>query len=98
MSGDKRWSVVDAQYPYLEWDGGGYKGWLGILVDDDGADTLAVDCLPDHEVLAAHAALIEDVRDAARLRSLAATFDSHLNRGQTYTGAQVAAMLRDGEG
>jgi len=37
-------------------------------------------------------------RDAARLRSLAATFDSHLNRDKTYTGAQVAAMLRDGEG
>lgn len=53
-------------------------------------------------------------RDAARLRlleadadarsdkalrhDLAATFDSHLNRGKTYTGAQVAAMLRDGEG
>ena len=36
--------------------------------------------------------------DAARLRSLAATFDSHLNRDKTYTGAQVAAMLRDGEG
>jgi len=35
---------------------------------------------------------------AARLRSLAATFDSHLNRDKTYTGAQVAAMLRDGEG
>jgi hypothetical protein len=30
--------------------------------------------------------------------SLTATFDSHLNRDQTYTGAQVAAMLRDGEG
>ena len=38
------------------------------------------------------------VSDAARLRSLAATFDSHLNRDKTYTGAQVAAMLRDGEG
>mgnify|MGYP006339266393 FL=1 len=37
-------------------------------------------------------------RDAARLRSLAATFDSHYNRVKTYTGAQVAAMLRDGEG
>ena len=36
------------------------------------------------------------VSDAARLRSLAATFDSHLNRDKTYTGAQVAAMLRDG--
>ena len=35
-------------------------------------------------------------RDAARLRSLAATFDSHYNRVKTYTGAQVAAMLRDG--
>ena len=35
-------------------------------------------------------------RDAARLRSLAATFDSHYNRDKTYTGAQVAAMLRDG--
>ena len=39
-------------------------------------------------------------RDAARLRSLAATFDSHLNRDRVYlvTGAQVAAMLRDGKG
>ena len=36
------------------------------------------------------------VSDAARLRSLAATFDSHYNRVKTYTGAQVAAMLRDG--
>ena len=47
---------------------------------------------------AALAALVADVQDAARLRSLAATFDSHLNRDKTYTGAQVAAMLRDGEG
>jgi hypothetical protein len=37
------------------------------------------------------------LRDAARLRSLAATFDNRLNREQTFTGAQVAAMLRDGE-
>ncbi len=37
-------------------------------------------------------------RDAARLRSLAARFDNRLNRDKTYTGAQVAAMLRDGEG
>ena len=43
-------------------------------------------------------AIAADATDAARLRSLAATFDSHLNRDQTYTGAQVAAMLRDGEG
>jgi hypothetical protein len=28
---------------------------------------------------------------------LAATFDNRLNREQTFTGAQVAAMLRDGE-
>lgn len=35
-------------------------------------------------------------RDAARLRSLAATFDNRLNRDQSFTGAQVAAMLRDG--
>ena len=38
------------------------------------------------------------VSDAARLRSLAARFDNRLNRDKTYTGAQVAAMLRDGEG
>ena len=38
-----------------------------------------------------------DARNEKALRhDLAATFDSHLNRGQTYTGAQVAAMLRDG--
>jgi len=42
--------------------------------------------------------VVAALADAARLRSLAATFDSHLNRDQTYTGAQVAAMLRDGEG
>ena len=36
------------------------------------------------------------VSDAARLRSLAARFDNRLNRDKTYTGAQVAAMLRDG--
>lgn len=37
-------------------------------------------------------------RDAARLRSLAATFDSHLNRDKTFTGSEVASMLRDGKG
>lgn len=42
--------------------------------------------------------LVTAVTDAARLRSLAATFDNRLNRDKTYTGAQVAAMLRDGEG
>ena len=41
-------------------------------------------------------AVADALTDAARLRSLAATFDSHLNRVKTYTGAQVAAMLRDG--
>ena len=43
-------------------------------------------------------AAVQAFRDAERLRSLAATFDSHYNRVKTYTGAQVAAMLRDGEG
>ena len=42
--------------------------------------------------------VVAALADAARLRSLAATFDSHYNRVKTYTGAQVAAMLRDGEG
>ena len=37
------------------------------------------------------------LRDAARLRSLAARMDSHLNRGRSFTGAEVAAMLRDGD-
>lgn len=36
--------------------------------------------------------------DARRLRSLAATFDSHLNRDKTFTGSEVASMLRDGKG
>ena len=45
---------------------------------------------------AAYAALIASVSDAARLRSLAARMDSHLNRGRSFTGAEVAAMLRDG--
>ena len=38
------------------------------------------------------------VADAARLRSLAAIFDSHLNRDKTFTGSEVASMLRDGKG
>lgn len=46
----------------------------------------------------AHAALVAAVHDAGRLRSLAATLDDRLNREQKFTGAQVAAMLRDGEG
>lgn len=35
--------------------------------------------------------------DAARLRSLAARMDSQPDRGRSFTGAEVAAMLRDGE-
>ena len=35
--------------------------------------------------------------DAARLRSLAARMDSQPNRGRSFTGAEVAAMLRDGD-
>jgi hypothetical protein len=41
-------------------------------------------------------AVAEAFADAARLRSLAATMDNHLNRDATFTGAQVAAILRDG--
>lgn len=41
--------------------------------------------------------LLQAVSDAARLRSLAARMDSHLNRGRSFTGAEVAAMLRDGD-
>ena len=33
-------------------------------------------------------------RDAERLRNLAARFEGHDDWGQTYTGAQIAAMLR----
>ena len=40
--------------------------------------------------------LVDAVNDAARLRSLAAIFDSHLNRDKTFTGSEVASMLRDG--
>ena len=87
----KRWSVSD-WHEFPEW--GEILTWpsdppLRACVAD-------VDDEDDPTAIAAYAALVVDVRDAARLRSLAATFDSHLNRDKTYTGAQVAAMLRDG--
>ena len=40
-------------------------------------------------------AIADALRDAARLRSLAAQYD--LFDRQSFTGAQVAAMLRDGK-
>lgn len=52
---------------------------------------------PPYKYGEAFAAIDADVRSAARLRSLAAMFDNHLNRDQTFTGAQVAAMLRDSD-
>jgi len=96
VTGDKRWTVdggtgrSDATLTWgngsghisIDWSSEDPRWWSEIYNDDR----------------AALAALVADVQDAARLRSLAATFDSHLNRDKTYTGAQVAAMLRDGEG
>ncbi len=83
----KRWTV----------DAGGDLWWSdGPL--DPGAWALEV---ADLDVIGfgqksepAHAALVEAVHADGRLRSLAADLDSHLNRGQTFTGAQVAVMLR----
>ena len=83
----KRWTV----------DAGGDLWWSdGPL--DPGAWALEV---ADLDVIGfgqksepAHAALVADVQAAGRARELAATLDSHLNRGQTFTGAQVAVMLR----
>ena len=53
----------------------------------------------DPGAIAAYAALVADVRAAARLRSLAALFEQPLNRDQehTFTGHALAEMLR-GEG
>lgn len=40
-----------------------------------------------------------DIEDsAARLRSLAAIYEQPLNRDKTFTGSEVASMLRDGKG
>ncbi len=85
MSGDKRW-FVDPDGD-LEWSTGPLAYNCEWVMQGD----VAVEGNLSAE---AHAALVAAVADAARLRSLAATFD--LNRDKTYTGAQVAAMLRDG--
>jgi len=101
VSGDKRWSVAGER--------GTYGNPEHLLWPDDQdhdiphrlTESHFAEAWPNTEdsiVAPAYAALVADVQDAARLRSLAATFDSHLNRVKTYTGAQVAAMLRDGEG
>jgi len=82
VSGDKRWTVNAANNRI---DHGNENGTCCSIWAEDHGDEGWAD-------------LTSTVTDAARLRSLAATFDSHLNRGQTYTGAQVAAMLRAGEG
>ena len=42
-------------------------------------------------------AIADALRDAAHLRGMAAMFGGVLGEHQTYTGAQVAAMLRDGK-
>ena len=90
MSGDKRWTVDD--YGRIR-RGGKVCGWVGSWSANREEKEKVIALFERHLELAGR-----DDRDAARLRSLAATFDSHLNRDKTYTGAQVAAMLRDGEG
>ena len=72
-----------------EWAGTGLR-YVGMGRDDSTASTLSnkVRGSDDFEVVSSP--------DAARLRSLAATFDNRLNRDQSFTGAEVAAMLRDG--
>lgn len=87
----KRWSVdTDGDETALWWSSG-YSDKTGMpLIQGDLAGALLVSV---DEADPPFAALVAAVRDAGRLRGLAATFSSHLNAQQTFTGAQVAAML-----
>ena len=73
--------------------------WLEGWCDHELGPIHGADCCAWREAAQA-VRLLEsdaDARNEKALRhDLAATFDSHLNRDQTYTGAQVAAILRDG--
>ena len=82
----KRWTVdIGDDGPEL---------WWSVGRSDPGVSLARIpDFLEEEELADAHAALVEAVRDAGRLRGLAATFSSHLNANQTFTGAQIAAML-----
>lgn len=84
MSG-KRWTVDENAGGWPEWPG----GTVMLTIGRYGGSTLA-------EAQEARVQVAATFRDAARLRSLAATFDNRLNRDQSFTGAEVAAMLRDG--
>ena len=90
-TGGRRWDVSSS----VEF--GDEITWgAGVLGTSYVSDALGTDW-PD--TAAAYAALVADVRSAARLRSLAALFEQPLNRDQehTFTGRALAEMLR-GEG
>lgn len=86
-----------------EVDGDGDLLWYGAATMDPRGRVLTADDLRCEDVGfgdradEAFAALVAHVRDAARLRSLAARLDRPLNRDKSFTGAEVAAMLRDGK-
>ena len=83
----RRWTIDTGDH--------GPELWWSIGPSDPGVTLARVhDFLEEEELADAFAALVADVQAAGRLRSLAADLDSHLNRGQSFTGAQVAVMLR----
>ena len=86
MSGEKRWSVDP--FGGISWSSGGWSHGVDLTT-----------FLGFDDPVAAHAALVADVRAAARLRSLAAIYEQPLNRDTTFTftGRALAEMLR-GEG
>ena len=93
MSGE-RWEIgdEDSTYPDLVWR---RPGFLATFTVADLAETWPE--TEDDLVDEAHAALVADVRAAARLRSLAAIYEQPLNRDTTFTfkGSELAAMLKE---
>ena len=99
MSGEKRWSVDDDE------PGGALLAW-GVSEDVDLTVSahdmyelpgVWVFSMGEDAIATAHAALVADVRAAARLRSLAAIYEQPLNRDKTFTfkGSELAAMLKE---
>lgn len=84
MSGEKRWSVDP--FGGISWPQGGWSHGVDLSTlsgFDDPASALA--------------ALVADVRAAARLRRLAAIYEQPSNRDKTFTftGRELAAMLKE---
>lgn len=86
----KRWSVdTDGSETALWWSSG-YSDKTGVAIAED---DLRIAMMDGDAAAEAFPALAADVRDAGRLRGLTALFGNRLNREQSFTGAQVAAML-----